>query len=208
MPLRSTGEFVRGPGQLTQVMRGFPRPWFVAGGWALDLFLDRQVQPRGQIEIAVSRRDQAYLPTQFHGWSIETVEQGQARASVPGQWLAPPRYQLRVSRAVEASVTELTRLEVALYEGEENRWQHRGTPAIELEREYVGYEAAAGLPVLIPEIVLLEAARGASAAQEKDFAAVLPALEDEGIAWLRWALAAAYPGHPWITRLDEAGGTE
>ena len=37
-------------------MDGFPAPWFVSGGWAIDLFLGRVTRDHSDIEIGIYRR--------------------------------------------------------------------------------------------------------------------------------------------------------
>ncbi|MCL4541605.1 MAG: hypothetical protein M1396_04620 [Chloroflexi bacterium] len=40
------------------LLTDFDRPWFIAGGWAIDLFLGRQTRAHKDVEIAVLRQDQ------------------------------------------------------------------------------------------------------------------------------------------------------
>lgn len=54
-------------------MEGFSRPWFVAGGWAIDLFLDRVTREHSDIEIAVLREDQLALQRHLVGWQFTKV---------------------------------------------------------------------------------------------------------------------------------------
>lgn len=46
-------------------------PWYVAGGWAVDLFLGRRTRPHEDIEVAVLRRDQGSLRHAFEGWTCK-----------------------------------------------------------------------------------------------------------------------------------------
>ena len=55
-------------------MRDFGRPWCVAGGWALDLFIGEQSRPHSDIDIALFREDQAALRVALDGWSFAKVE--------------------------------------------------------------------------------------------------------------------------------------
>ena len=40
-----------------RIMAGFPQPWYVAGGWAIDLFGGRVTRAHEDLEVAVCRRD-------------------------------------------------------------------------------------------------------------------------------------------------------
>jgi DNA-binding transcriptional LysR family regulator len=52
------------------LMEGFGRPWCIAGGWAIDLFLGRQTRPHKDVEIAIFRDDQRRLFEHLAGWTI------------------------------------------------------------------------------------------------------------------------------------------
>jgi hypothetical protein len=59
-----------------------------------------------------------------------------------------------------------------------------------------------GVPYLRPEGVLLYKAAGLRSKDASDFEAVAPDLDAESVRWLVDALSIAYPGHPWIARLQ------
>ena len=41
------------PSEIAQRLAGIPTPWYVAAGWALDLFRGRQTRQHADIEIAI-----------------------------------------------------------------------------------------------------------------------------------------------------------
>lgn len=47
------------PLQVQSLLQGAPFPWWISGGWALDLFLGRQTRPHFDIDIAMPRSCQA-----------------------------------------------------------------------------------------------------------------------------------------------------
>jgi hypothetical protein len=55
------------PLQVADLMRNFKAEWFVAGGWAIDLFLEKETRPHQDIKVAVFRKDQAALHDYFDG---------------------------------------------------------------------------------------------------------------------------------------------
>src|SRR5205809_5719870 len=63
------------PRRVVGVMAGFPRPWFFAGGWALDVWLGRVARTHEDIEIAIFRRDQEEIRRHLAGWEFEKVVQ-------------------------------------------------------------------------------------------------------------------------------------
>ena len=50
------------PRDLAPLLSGFDRRWWICGGWALDLFLDRETRRHDDLDVAVLRRDQLAPP--------------------------------------------------------------------------------------------------------------------------------------------------
>jgi hypothetical protein len=51
----------------------FRRPWYIAGGWALDLFLGRVTREHHDIDVAIFREDQHELRNHLEGWGFQKV---------------------------------------------------------------------------------------------------------------------------------------
>jgi aminoglycoside-2''-adenylyltransferase len=187
--------------QVAALFRGFERPWFVAGGWAVDFLLDRVTREHGDIDVAVLRDDQIAVRGLFAGWKAEKVVPapgGGTREVWPeNEELTLPVHEVWFSRE-EGAPREL---EVLLNELVDGAWRFRRDPRIELPLEMLGVRSARGLPVLAPEVVLLYKAKAPRATDEDDFAAMLPALTRARRRWLAGALQLCHPGHPWIARL-------
>ena len=47
--------------RLLEVMADFNAPWWVAGGWALDLWMERETRPHQDVDLAILRGDQQKL---------------------------------------------------------------------------------------------------------------------------------------------------
>ena len=182
--------------QVAALMKGFDRPWFVAGGWALDLFVHRQTRDHEDVEIAVFRRDQGAVWRQFSGWAIEKVVAGN-RQGWRGEWLAPPVHELHAKR----ERSQPPELEILLDEAWADTWRFRRNLAVTKPLAEFGLRSSEGIPYLAPEIALLYKAKHGRPRDEADFRAVLPTLDAHRRAWLRAALEACHTGHPWIASL-------
>ena len=44
-------------------------PWWVAGGWAIDLTLGHQTRKHEDLDVLVLRRDQAWVREELLGWT-------------------------------------------------------------------------------------------------------------------------------------------
>src|SRR3954467_9622826 len=45
------------PHDVAQLFVNVTVPWWIAGGWAIDLFLDRETRPHADLDVGVLRRD-------------------------------------------------------------------------------------------------------------------------------------------------------
>jgi hypothetical protein len=172
-------------------------PWFVAGGWAVDLFLDRRTRPHEDLEVAVFRKDQRSLREVFASWTWTKAVPGSRMRSAwsDQEWLELPVHELYAHGAGEEQV------EVLLQESDDHRWRFRRELSVSMPLSEVGVRSR-GIPILRPEIVLLYKAKAPREKDEQDFVALLPALDAAQATWLIEALERCHPGHPWRQRLD------
>ena len=61
---------------VARLMAGYPRPWFVSGGWAIDLFVDRITRDHEDLEVGVFREDQAILYRHLSTWKLHKAAKG------------------------------------------------------------------------------------------------------------------------------------
>src|SRR4051794_11655311 len=73
-----------------RVMSGFDRPWFVAGGWAIELYLGRVSRAHKDVDIAVFREDQLELQRHLAGWRLCKADGGELRPWVEGEFIRLP----------------------------------------------------------------------------------------------------------------------
>jgi hypothetical protein len=183
------------PHEAARLMLGYPRPWWIGGGWAIDLFLGRETREHGDVDVVVFRSDQAEAWRHFAGWDLSVAHEGRLTPWDGGR-LELPVHTVWARPARDA----LWELELFLMESDGSRWQFRRDPRVVLDLERVGLERD-GVPCLAPEIALLYKAKMPRAHDEADFAAVAPLLPAERRAWLRDALALQDRAHPWLEAL-------
>lgn len=179
-------------GAARDAMRGYPAPWAVAGGWAIDLALGVVSRPHGDVDLATFRADQDALRAHLTGWRWEYVEGGAGRPWRPGEWLALPVHELHATPPGGRRP-----LEVLLNERDGADWVYRRDARVRLPLARALAHTPAGLPALAPEVALLYKAKAPRAADEADFALAAPRLSPDAREWLAAALALAHPGHPW-----------
>ena len=186
-------------GEAVALMQGLGAPWWVAGGWAIDLFLGRTTREHADIDIAILRSDQPAMARALAGWDIQVAADGVLTPWRAGDWLeGGQRHQFwaRPSR------DEPWALEILLEEGDRDRWVYRRDAAVSLPLAELGRATSDGAPYIAPQVALLyKANRHDLAKNAADFEVAFPALSPGARAWLAQALTIAHPGHPWVARL-------
>lgn len=179
-------------------MEGFRRPWWVAGGWAIDLFLDRQTRDHEDVEIAILRDDQSAVRDHLKGWRFERTPRGSGRRV---RWDADERVEAPDHEVHAESPDGSLRFEILLNEGTKDTWRFRRNPAVTRHLAFLGMRSADGVPFLAPEVVLLYKAKEPRPQDLHDFRVARGAMDEERREWLRAALRTCHPGHPWIAQL-------
>lgn len=178
----------------------YPGRWGIAGGWAIDLYLNEVTRRHHDIEIAVLRRDQPLLQAHLSGWRVEIAIPGPAggmRAWQAGEMLRLPEHELHT----RPPDTEHDELEILLNEAADGDWVYRRDQRIRLPLTQAFVATRGGLPCLAPEIVLLFKAKHARTRDELDFAAAASRLSNAQRQWLSGALELSAPEHPWLKAL-------
>jgi len=185
---------------VARIFAAFERPWFICGGWAIDLFVDRVTRGHRDVDTAVLRPHQPALQRQFSSWRMEKAvpgEGGRREAWRLGEELFLPVHELHFTRD-EGYPREV---EILLNESDSDVWSFRRDGRIELPLDMLGLRSSRGVPFLAPEVVLLYKAKSPRAIDEQDFAAVGERLSLARRKWLRGAIQLCHPGHPWLFRL-------
>lgn len=187
------------PEQVAERLAGVEVPWYVAAGWAIDLFLGGDLREHGDIEVAVpaARFDELAEPlAELEAFVVtapgEVTPLAAARdrlADTHQTWLRDPS-------------TGKWRLDLFREPSDGDTWICRRDPAIRLPYEQVIERTDDCIPYARPEIVLLFKAKHSDEAKNRaDFDAALPRLDAERREWLGGALERIHPGHEWLAEL-------
>jgi hypothetical protein len=185
------------PAEVARLLDGVDVTWWVAGGWALDLWRGRQTRAHGDIEIGVPRGLWEPVRRRLAGYELWCARDGALRPLAPDAEVPDADRQVWV----RDRTTGAFRLDVMLDPGDRDTWvshRHRGLRLPLGEAVAVSPD---GVPYLRPEIVLLLKAAHVRTKDEADLAACLPLLDTAARRWLAGALAERHPGHPWLGRV-------
>ncbi|MBC1238249.1 nucleotidyltransferase domain-containing protein [Nostoc sp. 2RC] len=187
--------------KLSKLLNNFKQPWFVAGGWAIDLFIGDVTRVHKDIEIAIFRKDQSILQEYLFGWEFTKVVNGKMQPWNKDEWLELPIHEIHA----HSKNTFFSELEILLDESSHNEWRFRRNFDIACPLSRIQLHSDINVPFLAPEIVLLYKAKNPRSKDEDDFHRVRNLLDEERQVWLKQAIMVCHPGHHWLTELHVSG---
>jgi hypothetical protein len=184
------------PSEVARRMGGIATPWYVAAGWALDLFHGRQTREHGDIEIAIPAANFPQVRDRFPACAFDTVSSGRiwenatpdVLAATHQTWLRDP-------------ATDNYLLDVFREPHDGDTWICRRDETIRLPYSDIIHHTQGGIPYLAPELVLLFKAKHARRKDQADFDATVPHLTPAQRETLAELIARIHPGHPWLANL-------
>lgn len=188
------------PQELNSLLDGFAGSWWVCGGWALDLFLNRETRRHDDLDVAVLRDDQHALFRHLQAWDLRYATPEHTLEQWDGRRLDLPIHGIWARRL--ANPLAAWTCEFLLNERAARDWVYRRDDAIKRPLDEIGHTRD-GVAFLRPEIVLLYKVGEPSPKNNRDFAEVRPHLSDQAASWLGDALTTCDPRHPWIAALQD-----
>jgi hypothetical protein len=186
------------PEEIASLLEGVDVPWYVAAGWALDLFVGEQRREHEDLEIAVpNTRFDEFVP------ALDGLEPCVITRPNEATPLAHARDQLAETHQtwIREPATGLWRFDVFREPSDGDTWICRRDPAIRMPYARLIEWTDDGIPYGRPEVILLYKAKHSRDRDEGDFADMLPLLEPERRRWLADALKLVHAGHRWLSLL-------
>ncbi len=174
-----------------QRMKNYPHPWAIAGGWSIDLFLNKVTRHHHDIEIIIFRENQQGLKQYLSGWVFTKVANGVISSWDENEWLPLPIHETYAQHKSE-------KIEILLNEKTEDVWVYRRDSRIIRELQKTILYTKEEVPFLSPEIALLYKSKQPRSKDIQDFNHVFEKLYHEQKSWLTHALKTLYKDHPWL----------
>jgi len=179
------------PGEVAARPAGARARWYVAGGWAIDLFPGEETRPHEDLEIAVAAADFPAVRAALTGHAFDVVGDGR-------RWPLDSAAFHRHHQTWVRDEDGVYRLDVFREPHDGDTWICRRDETLRRPYAEIIRRTPQGVPYLGPELVLLFKAKAARPKDHADLAAALPALDVVRRAWLRRWIGHVHPGHEWL----------
>jgi hypothetical protein len=172
-------------------------PWWIGGGYALELAAGRSWREHGDIDVLLLRRDQHIGHAMLPGWELWAAEPpGTLRRWPAGETLPPAVHDIWC----RSGPADPWRIQLMIDESDGPDWVSRRDPRVRRPLDSLG-AVSNGVPYLVPDVQLYYKAKSPRPKDETDFDLVLPLLTADQRRWLETAITLAYGPHPWSARL-------
>ncbi len=182
------------PSAIAHRLAGLAMPWYVAAGWALDLFRGYQTRAHGDLEIGVPIARFPEIRERFSEYAVDAVSSGRIWENATPEVLAVTHQSWVRDPGTNDYLVDVFR---EPHDGD--TWICRHDETIRLPYDDIICFSPAGIPYLAPELVLLFKAKHARPKDQADFEATIPHLSPAQRAALAELLARVHPGHRWLT---------
>jgi hypothetical protein len=193
------------PQQVAEFMAGFPRPWWLVGGWSIEAFTFQHgagaPREHEDVDLTILACDVPALlahvdEAEWHLWSNRN---GVLRP-LDDKYPEPqgPDSQIWIRRSAHDPWV----IDLPITPDRDGLWTNKRLTDHVAPLEEVTWVAEDGIRYINPEIALLYKAGNGRAKDDRDLDRCLPLLAPDARAWLRDAVARLYPGHAWLDLLS------
>ncbi|MFI8453298.1 nucleotidyltransferase domain-containing protein [Streptomyces erythrochromogenes] len=185
--------------EVADLFRRAGRPWWIAGGHAVELAVGHPVREHHDIDVLVLRDDQLAVQRALAGWEWWAADPpGTLRPWQPDEYLPLGVHDIWCRPGPGTP----WRVQVMLDESRDGLWVSRRNAAVRRPVAELGAVGPGGVPYVTPEVQLYYKAKKPRPKDETDLAAALPVLAPAQRAWLASAVLGTYGAHPWVERLE------
>ena len=175
-------------------------PWWVAGGYAIELAVGHAFREHDDMDVLILRRDQASVRSLLASWDCRPVD----TAGLLRSWSAGDTLPLDVHEVWCREETDAPwRFSLMLDEAEGETWYSRRDATVRKAVAELTVQREGAPPFLAPDVQLYYKAKNVRAKDEQDLEMVLPMLTKRQRAWLAESVYRTYGAeHPWLARIE------
>lgn len=187
------------PSEVAELLAPVEAPWWIGGGWALDLLVGGQSRAHGDVDVLILRRDQQLFRDRLSAWDVHAADPpGRLRVWPIGEALPSHLHDVWC----RPDPSSAWAFQFMIDDTAADDWLFRRDRRIRRPvASLSGRASRPGMAVLSPDVQLLYKSKGMRDKDIADFETVLPHLTPSEREWLKHALLATTPNHEWINRL-------
>ncbi len=192
------------PEEIYELFQGLTIPWWIAGGWAIDLFLEEKTRDHLDIDIQILRKDQLIIQEYLKDWDVYKTSQLGLKPWNKNEFLQPGTNSIWCRKTQESP----WKMQILLLESDQDSWFYRRNPSIRGSLRDIEMRTKTGIPYLSPEIQLLFKAQKEPLQKDKeDFLITLPFIEKRKLFWLQEAIILQFgEDNFWIDEIKKVLG--
>ncbi len=185
------------PVTIVDFMAGFDRPWWIIGGWSIEVFTG-VARDHEDMDISILSSDvQAFREFLGDRWTPWNVDEGWFRPFDDRFADVRPDSQVWVRRDARSPWV----LDVPFTPDSDGRWTNKRHLAHTEDLDDVTWVAPDGLRYARPEVTLMFKAAQVRAKDRRDAEVAIPLLHADARRWLRDTVARYAPEHEWVRTL-------
>ncbi|WP_268618517.1 nucleotidyltransferase domain-containing protein [Paenibacillus alginolyticus] len=177
-------------------MKNFQMPWFISGGWVIDIALGKVTREHDDLDICIYREDANEALRYFEDWEIKVAVPGENRLVGFEQIgdLSLPRYCLHLFRDKDF-------VEILLTERVEDKVLFRKNKNITMPINEFALKDCEGRPFVNPVWQLLFKSLNPREKDIEDFNNYVINMNDQQKLWLADGLRIMKPDSVWLEKL-------
>lgn len=189
------------PDEASSLFSSLSVPWWIAGGWAIDLHVGEQTREHGDIDVLILRKDQFNVQDYLLDWDLHKTQQPGLKPWPRGEFLNLGVNDVWGRRTPESPWG----IQLMFMENEGGSWVFRRDERISEPLQNLGRLTPSGIPYVAPAVQLLFKSNAPEIDRNRaDFKTVLPLLGSPERTWLLDQFKLLYPeGHEWMTPLGD-----
>ena len=184
------------PNDVARRLSGTATPWYVAAGWAIDLFRGTQTRAHGDIEIAIPAASFPQVRSRFPGYVFDAVSSGRIWENATPDVLAAT-HQTWLRDAATGNYL----LDVFREPHDGDTWICRRNETIRLPYATSSATPGTASRTWRPSWSCCSRPSTPGRKDQADFDATVPHLTPAQRETLAGLLARTHPGHPWLADL-------
>jgi GNAT superfamily N-acetyltransferase len=185
--------------EVKKLFSSFQSQWWIAGGWAIDLFLKKQTRPHDDIDILIRRDDQLEIQNLLADWDLWAADPpGTLKPWPKGEFLGRGLQDIWARKTPK----DPWQIQIMLFDTENGDWIFKRDEQIRKSLSSMTVKTEDGFSLMAPEIQLLYKSKSLRQKDHLDFNNALSAMDITQKTWLKEKLIQVYGyRHEWIAKL-------